>query len=87
MRTPSIARQFLQQTLDAVRAVERNDEAPLQEWLTIHSHHMVCLELATQRGLISHDEADEWRLCANQAEPGFVRPSPLELRMVAHCAA
>lgn len=87
MRTTAIARQFLQQTLDAVRGVERNDEAPLSEWLAIHGQHKTCAEIAIARGLISQDEASDWLECAHHAEPGDIRPSPLERLMLHHHAA
>lgn len=68
MQTTDHARRFLQQTLQAACAVERDEAAPLEAWLDAHTRHRTCVALAEERGLISGEEAAAWRRAAHGEE-------------------
>ncbi len=72
MQTPEHARRFLQQTLEAARAVERDEAAPLEAWLDAHTRHRTCVAIAEERGLISAEEAAGWRQAAHAEEASRV---------------
>lgn len=83
MHTPAIARAYLQQALEAVRTVERNEAASIDEYLDAHARFFACLDLAELRDLVDTRAAAQWRKCVAAAGPASHCPSPAE---VAHAS-